>query len=99
MPSNEQLLYINAILFFGIALLGIRLVRRSWKSMAGKDDRYVTLTIAGRLFPALGCVAGGLVFMQTDLIHAVAILAGFTLVGVGLSLIGQRFAKTDRGQS
>lgn len=98
MPSNEQLLYLNAILFCGIAIVGIRLVLRARKSMAGKDSRYVTLTVAGRLFPALGCVTAGFVYLQLDLIRAVATLAAFALAGVGLVLFGQRFARIDRSR-
>ena len=96
MPSNEQLLYLNAILFCGIAISGIVLVLKARKSMAGADGRYIILTTAGRLCPAIGCVAAGFVFLQSDLVHAVALLAAFSLVGVSLSLFGHRFIDTNR---
>jgi len=96
MPSNEQLLYLNAILFCGIAVSGICLVVRARKSMAGEDGRYVMLTTVGRLCPAVGCVVAGFAFLLSDLVRAVAILAAFSLIGVSLSMIGHRF--TDGGR-
>lgn len=96
MPSTEQLLYINAILFCGIAVTGICLVVRSRKSMAGEDGRYVMLTTAGRLCPAIGCVAAGFAFLQSDLVRAVAVLAAFSLIGVSLSFLGHRFSDNGR---
>lgn len=99
MLSNQQILYVNIALFVAIALAGIRLVVRAGKSRAGKDGRYVMLTTAGRLCPALGCVAGGVVYAYTDIIRGVATLVAVSLLGVGLSFLGYRYARSSDGRS
>ena len=96
MPSTEQLLYINALLFCVIAVSGIFLVVRARKSMAGEDGRYVMLTTAGRLSPAVGCIAALFSFLQSDPVRGVAVLATFSFIGVSLSFIGQRFSGSGR---
>jgi len=84
---------INAFLFVGIALMGIVLVFRARKSTAGDDARLRMWTTAGRLCPAFGCVAAGFAYLIDDLVRAVAVLAGFSLLGISLSFIGSRIAK------
>jgi hypothetical protein len=51
--------------------------------MAGEGDQFLILTVAGRLYPIVGCFA----FSLFDHVHAVATLVGFPLSTSGMNVV------------